>query len=99
MTWVKVYDANSLSDGDLIGFEYNNKKLLIAKAQDKIYVTDVICTHEYADLSTGFLNEEEKTVTCPLHLSIFKLDDGTPQNPPAERPLKTVFAIRDDPHT
>jgi 3-phenylpropionate/trans-cinnamate dioxygenase ferredoxin component len=49
MTWVKVYDANSLSNGDLIGFEYNNKKLLIAKAQDKIYVTDGICTHEYAE--------------------------------------------------
>jgi 3-phenylpropionate/trans-cinnamate dioxygenase ferredoxin subunit len=89
MTWVKVHDANSLSNGDLISFDYNNKKLLIAKAQDKIYVTDGICTHEYADLSTGFLNEEEKTVTCPLHLSIFKLDDGIPQNPPAEKPLKT----------
>jgi 3-phenylpropionate/trans-cinnamate dioxygenase ferredoxin component len=35
-----------------------------------------------------FLNEE-KTVTCPLHLSIFKLHDGVPQNPPAETPLKT----------
>lgn len=89
MTWVKVHNANSLSNGDLISFDYNNKKLLIAKAQNKIYVTDRICTHEYADLSTGFLNEEEKTVTCPLHLSIFKLDDGIPQNPPAEKPLKT----------
>jgi len=69
MTWIKVSDANSLSNGDLVGFDYNNKKLLIAKAQDKIYVTDRICTHEYADLSPGFLNEEEKTVTCPLHLN------------------------------
>jgi 3-phenylpropionate/trans-cinnamate dioxygenase ferredoxin component len=45
-----------------------------------------ICTHEYA---LGFLNEEEKTVTCPLHFPIFKLDNGIPQNPPAEKPLKT----------
>jgi nitrite reductase/ring-hydroxylating ferredoxin subunit len=42
-----------------------------------------------ADLSTGFLNEEEKTVTCPVHLFIFKLYDGVSQNPPAEKPLKT----------
>ena len=35
--------------------------------------------HEYADLSTGFLNEQEKTVTCPLHLSVFKLDNGMPR--------------------
>lgn len=89
MGWIRVSDANSLSNGDLIGFDYNNKKILIAKTQGKIYATDGICTHEYADLSTGFLNEEEKTVTCPLHLSIFKLDNGVPQNPPAEMPLKT----------
>ena len=85
MGWIKVCDADSLSSGDLIGFDYNNiKKILIAKIQDKIYATDGICTHEYADLSTGFLNEQEKTVTCPLHLSVFKLDNGVPQNPPAE---------------
>ena len=57
---VRVCNANSLSNGDLIGFDYNNnnnnKKILIAKAQDKIYATDGICTHEYTDLSTGFLN-------------------------------------------
>ena len=62
---------------------------MIVKAQDKIYATDGICTHEYADLSNGFLNEEQKTVTCPLHLSVFKLDNGIPENPPAEIPLKT----------
>ncbi|MGB6674885.1 MAG: non-heme iron oxygenase ferredoxin subunit [Candidatus Nitrosopolaris sp.] len=89
MGWTKVCEANSLSNGDLIGFDHNNKRILIAKALGKIYATDGICTHEYADLSTGFLNEEESTVTCPLHLSVFKLDDGIPQNPPAETPLKT----------
>jgi 3-phenylpropionate/trans-cinnamate dioxygenase ferredoxin component len=62
---------------------------LIAKVQDEIYATDRICTHQYADLTSGFLNEEERTVTCPLHLSVFKLEDGIPQNPPAELPLKT----------
>ena len=62
---------------------------MIAKVQNKIYATDRICTHEYADLSTGFLNEQEKTVTCPIHLSVSKLDDGIPKNLPAELPLKT----------
>jgi 3-phenylpropionate/trans-cinnamate dioxygenase ferredoxin component len=97
MKWVRACDTNSLNNGDLISFDYNinnnnnnNKKILIAKVQDKIYATDGICTHQYADLSTGFLNEQEKTVTCPLHLSVFKLDNGIPQNPPAELPLKHI---------
>ena len=89
MEWIKVCNKDSLGNGDLIGFDYNNKELLIAKVQDKIYATDRICTHQYADLTSGFLNEEERTVTCPLHLSVFKLEDGIPQNPPAELPLKT----------
>ena len=53
MGWIKVCEADSLGNGDLIGFDYNSKKILIVKAQDKIYATDGICTHEYADLSTG----------------------------------------------
>jgi 3-phenylpropionate/trans-cinnamate dioxygenase ferredoxin subunit len=97
MNWIRVCNANSLSNGDIISFDYNynnnNKKILIAKVQDKIYATDGICTHQYADLLTGFLNEQEKTVTCPLHLSVFKLDNGMPQNPPAELPLK-IYTVK-----
>jgi len=89
MEWIKVCNKDSLGNGDLLAFDYNNKEVLIAKVQDEIYATDRICTHQYADLTSGFLNEEERTVTCPLHLSVFKLEDGIPQNPPAELPLKT----------
>ncbi|HEY9491515.1 MAG TPA: Rieske 2Fe-2S domain-containing protein [Nitrososphaeraceae archaeon] len=87
--WIKVCKENSLKNGDLLDFDFGDKNILIAKARDKIYATDRICTHAYADLSTGFMNENEKTVTCPLHMSVFKLEDGTPQNLPAEEPLKT----------
>ena len=80
MEWIKVCDNSSLGNGDLVGFDYDDKKILISKVQDKIYATDRICTHQYADLSTGFLNEEEKTITCPLHLSVFKLENGMPES-------------------
>jgi 3-phenylpropionate/trans-cinnamate dioxygenase ferredoxin subunit len=91
MTWTKVCDADSLNDADLVSFNYgdSNKKLLIAKINGKVYATDGICTHAYAELSNGFLNEEDKTVTCPLHLSAFDLQSGVPRNAPAEIPLKT----------
>jgi 3-phenylpropionate/trans-cinnamate dioxygenase ferredoxin component len=96
MEWIKVCDNSSLGNGDLVGFDYDDKKILISKVQDKIYATDRICTHQYADLSTGFLNEEEKTITCPLHLSVFKLENGMPQNPPAEISLKTYNVKMED---
>jgi 3-phenylpropionate/trans-cinnamate dioxygenase ferredoxin component len=87
--WIKVCDVKSMKNGDLLDFDIYDKKILISKSKDKVYATDRICTHAYADLSTGFINEIEKTVTCPLHMSAFKLEDGTPQNLPAEEPLKT----------
>jgi len=86
--WIKVCDEKSLKDGDMLDFDHGGKKILIAKAGGKVYSTDRICTHAYADLSTGILNEEERTVTCPLHLSAFKLETGSPQNLPAETPIK-----------
>ena len=87
--WVKVCDEKSLKDGDMFDFDYGGRKILLAKAGGKVYATDRICTHAYADLTTGIMNEDENTVTCPLHLSAFKLDSGIPQNLPAEEPLKT----------
>ena len=68
-------------------FDYDTKKILLAKINGKIYATDRICTHEEADLSTGILSEQG--ITCPLHLSVFNLETGIPQSPPAEKPLKT----------
>ena len=96
MGWIRVCDEKSLNDGDLKEFDHNDTKILIARLKGKIFATDRICTHAYADLSTGFLNEEEKTVTCPLHSSDFKLEDGIPQNPPAETPLKTYDVKTED---
>jgi 3-phenylpropionate/trans-cinnamate dioxygenase ferredoxin component len=105
---LRVCDEKAMKDGDIMGFDCEvsvdndkrkaNKRLLIAKIGGKIYATDGICTHQYADLSRGFLNEDEKTVTCPLHLSAFSLDKGIPLNPPAEEPLKTyeVFIKPED---
>jgi len=71
----------------LFGFDYKDKRILLANQNGKIFATNLICTHEEADLSTGFLSDEG--VRCPLHLSVFNLENGEPQNPPAQTSLKT----------
>jgi len=85
--WIKACDANNVGSGELYSFDYDDKKILLANMDGKIYATDRICTHAEADLSTGMLSEEG--VRCPLHLSVFNLETGKPQNPPAEESLKT----------
>ena len=40
MEWIKVCNNDSVGNGDLVGFDYDGKEILIAKFQDKIYATD-----------------------------------------------------------
>ncbi len=91
--WVKACNVEQVKESQLFGFIHEDKKLLIANIKGKIHATDLICTHANADLSTGFLSEEG--VRCPLHLSVFNLIDGKPQNLPAETPLK-VYNVKID---
>ena len=85
--WIKACTIDQVPEGQLFGFNSEDKKILLANQKGKIFATDLICTHAEADLSNGFLSDEG--VRCPLHLSVFNLQDGVPQNPPAEIPLKT----------
>jgi len=92
--WIKACSLEQVKEGQLFGFVSDDNKILLANLKGKIHATDLICTHADADLSTGFLSEEG--VRCPLHLSVFNLDDGKPQNLPAEIPLKTYNVKIDD---
>ncbi len=91
--WIKACNLEQVKEGQLFGLTINDKKILLANLKGKIHATDLICTHANADLSTGFLSEEG--VRCPLHLSIFNLEDGKPQNLPAETSLN-VYNVKID---
>ncbi len=92
--WIKACNLEHVKEGQLFGLTINDKKILLANLKGKILATDLICTHANADLSTGFLSDEG--VRCPLHLSVFNLENGEPQNLPAETPLKVYNVKIDD---
>lgn len=95
--WIKICKVKELKNSEPYEYDHNGTKIMLTKVDNEIFVTDRICTHAYADLSMGFLNENEKTITCPLHMSIFRLRDGVPLNLPAEEPLKTYQTkVEDD---
>ena len=92
--WIRACTMEQVKEGQLFSFIHEDKKLLIANLKGQIHATDLICTHADADLSTGFLSDEG--VRCPLHLSVFNLVNGKPQNLPAETPLKIYNVKIDD---
>lgn len=93
--WLRVCPLSDVADGTLQKFEDHEggRRMLIANQDGAIRATDLMCTHEDADLSTGFLGPDG--VRCPLHLSVFDLESGCPLNPPAEKPVQ-VYNVRVD---
>jgi len=73
------------------GIEVDGRRVLVVNLDGVLRAWDGTCTHEEADLSTGFLLGER--VTCPLHLSQFDLTTGEAVNPPATVPLKKFIVI------
>ena len=91
--WVDISGFLGLKKGEMTDFDYQDKKIMIANINGDFFASDRVCTHAYVDLTGGFLNESEKTVTCPLHLSSFDMKSGNALNLPAEDPLK-VYKIK-----
>ncbi len=84
---VRVCTLPELPPGSLKGVQLQDgRRVLVVNLDGILHAWDGTCTHEEADLSTGFLLGDR--VTCPLHLSVFDLNNGEAVTPPATVPLK-----------
>lgn len=84
---MKACELSDIPPGNMFAVDIGKLSLMIVNVDGTLSALNRICTHETADLSTGFLLGSE--VTCPLHLSRFNVKTGVVQNPPATRPLQT----------
>jgi 3-phenylpropionate/trans-cinnamate dioxygenase ferredoxin subunit len=78
-------------------FVVGERRVLVAHIDDNWYAVDDVCSHEYAELSEGWLEPEDCTVECPLHGSRFDLRTGQPLSLPAYAPIAVYpVELRDD---
>ena len=89
--FVKVCELSDVPPGTMHPVDVGEKRLMVVNLNGELHAVDRVCTHEEADLTTGFLTGSE--VTCPLHLSRFDVISGEVQNAPATVSLKT-YALR-----
>jgi nitrite reductase/ring-hydroxylating ferredoxin subunit len=89
--WKRVCSVLEVPPGQMKTFIVNDERVLISNLDGEIHAVEGTCTHEEADLGTGFLLGNE--VTCPLHLSRFDLKSGEVLSPPATEPLR-VFNLK-----
>ena len=83
----KVCELSEVPLGTMRPIDLDGLRIMVVNVDGELFAIDRICTHETANLSTGFLIQSE--VTCPLHLSRFDVKTGSVLNPPATTPLRT----------
>jgi len=85
--WVEAAKAADFADGDVRGVEIGDVPIAIYQIEGAFYATDNVCTHAFALLSDGFL--DDCTIECPLHAGRFDIRSGKALGRPVTRDLKT----------
>ncbi|MDJ0270921.1 MAG: non-heme iron oxygenase ferredoxin subunit [Aigarchaeota archaeon] len=88
---VRACSLSELPEGERIVVDVEGESILVLNHEGRIYAISNICTHEDAEMVSGIVIDD--TITCPVHLSRFRLDSGEVLNPPATKPLKTYKVV------
>lgn len=86
--WVRVAAAADIAEGEILAVRVGDREIaLYHLPDDEFRATDNICTHEYAQLSDGWL--EDGCIECPLHAGRFDVRTGKGMCAPIEKDLET----------
>jgi nitrite reductase/ring-hydroxylating ferredoxin subunit len=83
----KLAPADEVSPGEIKGYELEGRKVALCNVAGELYAFENVCTHAYAILSEGGLQDDR--VRCPLHGATFDVKSGEAKSLPAVKALPT----------
>ena len=90
--WVRVASVSEVAKGQMIAVQVGDRDIALCHLESgEFCATDNVCTHEFARLTNGFLEDNE--IECPLHGGRFDVRTGEPLCPPVETELE-VFEVK-----
>ena len=90
--WVRVAAKSDVAEGHVHGVRVGDKEIAIYHLAGGEYrATDNVCSHEFALLSEGWL--ENGCIECPLHAAQFDVRTGKALCAPADTDL-AVFEVK-----
>ena len=90
--WVRVAARADVAENTAKAIRLGDKEIALYHLPGgEFRATDNICTHEYAQLSDGWL--EDGCIECPLHAARFDIRTGRALCAPAETDLP-VFEVK-----
>ncbi len=83
--WVRVASVDEIEAGELKEVIVFDKQVCLANVGGEFLAIGNICSHEYVELSDGWLEGDE--VECPAHGSLFSMRTGEVRGMPATSPV------------
>jgi nitrite reductase/ring-hydroxylating ferredoxin subunit len=85
--WHAVAKLDEVGAGEMIARDIGDVQIALYNIGGDIFATDNVCTHAYALLTDGWL--DDAVVECPLHGGQFNVCTGKAICTPAEVDLQT----------
>jgi 3-phenylpropionate/trans-cinnamate dioxygenase ferredoxin subunit len=76
-----VAKTSDVDDDEVIAVSIGRKDIGIYKLEGEYYALNDICTHAYACMSDGYV--EDGKIECPLHAACFDIKTGKALTAPA----------------
>jgi 3-phenylpropionate/trans-cinnamate dioxygenase ferredoxin subunit len=89
--WIKIATTDAVEQDDMVAVEIEGKQIALYHVGDGFHATANICTHAYALLTDGFL--DECTIECPIHAGRFDIKTGKALGPPVNIDIK-VYKLK-----
>lgn len=94
--WMRVLALDDLAEGAMVGLEVAGQHVALYNVGGEILATDNICSHAFALLSDGWL--DDGIVECPLHGGRFEVRSGKALGDPVTCDIRTFRARIADGH-
>ena len=85
--YIKIATVHDFSSDEIRGYRIKDRAIAVCRIKDEFFAFDEICSHEYASLTEGWL--DEYTIECPMHGAKFDVRTGKPLTLPAIEAIVT----------
>lgn len=91
MSWLVAADVTEVIDKKVLPVELDGLRIALFALDGEIFATGNICTHQFALLSDGYV--EDGCVECPLHQGLFDIRTGKAKGAPVTEDIPT-YAVK-----
>lgn len=93
--WIAACQLDDIEPEGVRRFEHGGRLYAVYRsAEDEVFCTDGLCSHEAVDLSDGLVMDYE--IECPKHSGVFDIRTGEARRLPACVNLRTYPARLED---